>query len=504
MPCRLLQVPGLALVLWSSVVSVGCRHSAAPRGDPPEAAVATAPARDASAATPLPAGVVATATGGWVRRLGGPGDTVIADVAVEPGGAGQLYVAGYFGETIDLGGDALASAGGDEAFVAAYSGDGQHRWSTRVGGPGGDRGEALLVEPDGGVLLLGCVSGRVDLGGGAVAEAERWTGALSSFTDAGALRWSRAQGGGATWPTALARAADRGVLVAGAFEGTLPSGASGISSRGSGDGFVSGVGADGAARFTRTFGGEGDDGVSDVAAGAAGGLVVVGSFEGTLELDRGHRAQSAGARDAFVAGLSPLGEVQWVRTYGAEGWDSANAVVTDPAGNAYVVGQIRRPGTYHGGRPTFYDDVLVASLAPDGTERWVRRVETRVGSGDDATWVGAGLLCLTGTFSATIDFGGEELASAMPESVAAIPGGGEPPTDAFVACLDATGVRRWSTRLGGMGDEHGTGIAAWPDGALLVGGTFEGTTEIDGAPLTSAGGSDGFVLRLVPPRARGG
>jgi hypothetical protein len=42
------------------------------------------------------------------------------------------------------------------------------------------------------------------------------------------------------------------------------------------------------------------------------------------------------------------------------------------------------------------------------------------------------------------------------------------------------------------------GLAAHPDGGFVVSGDFDGTLDVGGAPLSSMGGSDGFVARFGP------
>ena len=75
-------------------------------------------------------------------------------------------------------------------------------------------------------------------------------------------------------------------------------------------------------------------------------------------------------------------------------------------------------------------------------------------------------------------------------------------TDVFVTKLDSQAHVLWAVALGGPGADEGRGIAAASSGDVYATGTFSGTVDFDPGPgrteLTSAGGSDAFLLRLSP------
>jgi hypothetical protein len=75
-------------------------------------------------------------------------------------------------------------------------------------------------------------------------------------------------------------------------------------------------------------------------------------------------------------------------------------------------------------------------------------------------------------------------------------------TDVFVAKLDRQGQVLWARAFGGPGADEGHAIAADSAGNVAITGSFSGAVDFDpGAgrtELTSAGGSDAFLLRLTP------
>jgi hypothetical protein len=63
--------------------------------------------------------------------------------------------------------------------------------------------------------------------------------------------------------------------------------------------------------------------------------------------------------------------------------------------------------------------------------------------------------------------------------------------------LAPTGATRWSHRVGGSQGDVGRAIAADSQGNVFVVGTFEGTAEVGGVPMTGAGMLDVFVAKFT-------
>jgi hypothetical protein len=144
---------------------------------------------------------------------------------------------------------------------------------------------------------------------------------------------------------------------------------------------------------------------------------------------------------------------------------------------------------------TFPTPLFLARYEQDGTLAWAHRilgvttdmVETR-GSALAMAPGPDGCAFFAGSFANTLLLGegqaGETLlVSVLPDQ-----------PDIFVACVDAAGTLLWARSAGGAGPEWVGGIAAFPDGGCAIVGEF--TYELAG--LTSHGLRDCFVLRLSP------
>lgn len=167
--------------------------------------------------------------------------------------------------------------------------------------------------------------------------------------------------------------------------------------------------------------------------------------------------------------------------------DAAYAVTTDAAGNVYVAGQLTGPIDLGGGVLTAFgmSDVYVAKFDSSGKHLWSKSFggtgpESVTGLGVDRS----GNLWVAGSFRNSIDFGGGALNSAGF-------------SDVFLLSLGtADGAYRAAYRYGGANDENVVALALDSTGAPILTGAFAGSVDFGGGMLTSAGGTDGYILKV--------
>lgn len=130
------------------------------------------------------------------------------------------------------------------------------------------------------------------------------------------------------------------------------------------------------------------------------------------------------------------------------------------------------------------DDNCDGFMSCAGTTLWAQRLG---GTGPedhaDIAVDSAGNVLLTGQFYYTADFGGGPL-------------DGTDSQDIFAVKLDAQGQHLWSRRLGGTGNDRVEGIATDSAGNVLITGSFSGTADFGGGPLSSAGSQDIFAVKI--------
>ncbi|MBW2736741.1 MAG: SBBP repeat-containing protein, partial [Deltaproteobacteria bacterium] len=99
----------------------------------------------------------------WSKALGSTAPDKGHGITVD--GGGNVFVTGSFQDTADFGGGLTTSAGLRDIFVASYSLSGAHRWSMRFGGPVLDEGQSVAVDKNGNVALTGYFGDSIDFGG---------------------------------------------------------------------------------------------------------------------------------------------------------------------------------------------------------------------------------------------------------------------------------------------------------------------------------------------------
>ena len=154
---------------------------------------------------------------------------------------------------------------------------------------------------------------------------------------------------------------------------SIPPGAA-YATRGLSDGFLAVYDRDSLEpRFSVSFGSEGDDVIDRVAIAADGRIVVVGSFEGEVDIGGVARLASHGGSDALVAVFEPTGCLRWARALGGAGYDHATALAVDDFGRIYVGGTAG--GWMDAGGadvPAGAGAAYVLGLSRAGTLRWSR------------------------------------------------------------------------------------------------------------------------------------
>jgi len=436
----------------------------------------------------------ASGTWQWSTRAGG--NSKDAGLALAADGSGNLYVGGYFSETIDFA-DSLAlpvlmARGKIDVLLASLTPAGTWRWATQAGStaPGGSSLAITDADDQALTLAVDAAGTRVSVGGilGVRTKLFGPDPATLTLTDVGLRGFvAQAAAGSGTWLNALslptngsavqdvrglALAADGSLHLTGQFLNALRFGSEpraaaasrvpvlyGQSTSNQSSLFAVRLHPDTGtwSQAVRTDNG-GNISVRATAHDAAGNTYVTGSFDGNVVLPTPvpTRLVSTNSFDAFVGKLDPAGRWLWAVAARA------------------------------------YDDAPVPDAGQTANQ------ESGTGIAVDA----AGRVTITGYFKSS-RFSFDNL------SAPGMPGisttylsilGNTASRDTFVAQLDAaTGNPRWVTSLSGA-DNQSFSLARDPaTDDLIVAGTFAGSLAASsGGTLTATatGQYDGFLARI--------
>ena len=242
---------------------------------------------------------------------------------------GNVYVGGFFRQTLDLDGDDVpeftAPDGQGEPFVASYGADGALRWARRGGAAQGaqpNKVEALLVD-DGALVAAGTFASPLDLDDDDAADltpepTDAENGFLITYTLDGVPTAARRLVGREVRVRALAPGTGGGLVAAGDFFNSIDLDDDGTPDEANGsdvlrDGFVASYDLGGALAWShavREEDGESTE-VSALAADEAGRLYVgLFSFDGTLDLD-GDGTSDVSGPSAFIGSYEADGALRW-------------------------------------------------------------------------------------------------------------------------------------------------------------------------------------------------
>lgn len=157
--------------------------------------------KDAWVARVTPRGAVE-----WATSAGGTGIDWGMGIAAAPDGSSVMT--GFFtSNPATFGSTTLATAGGNDIFVAKVTAAGRFAWAIRGGGTGTDRGQAVATQADGSATVTGYYSGQggATLGTTPLPGTDANTVLVARVGPTGTVSWATGAGGAGT---------DRGTGVA--------------------------------------------------------------------------------------------------------------------------------------------------------------------------------------------------------------------------------------------------------------------------------------------------
>jgi hypothetical protein len=249
--------------------------------------------------------------------------------------------------------------------------------------------------------------------------------------------------------------------------------------------------------YSTYFGGSDADYGSGIAVDTSGNAYVTGVTASTdLPTAKPLQPSFGGSHgDAFIAKLNPSGATLFSTYLGGSGVDGGTSIGIDAAGNAYVAG-ITYSANFpmaNAVQPTFggsLADIFVTKLNATGTAMVYSTYFGR--NGDDRA------------YRIAVDAAGNAYVTGMSDSqtlqtVNAVQPVNVNGFDAVILKLDPSGGLVYSTFLGGLGDEGGTGIAVDRAGnAYIAGFTDSSDFPVSDAlqPTLAGGGQDIFLTKL--------
>ncbi len=223
----------------------------------------------------------------------------------------------------------------------------------------------------------------------------------------------------------------------------------------------------------------------DVDCDASGAVFIAGEYRNNT-IFGGVPEVSWGLTDMYTCRMDPFGNFDWVHTEGNTATDRTFAVrVGDDrhiysAGYGLVIFPAHRVGMHAW-------DAITMRLRPDGSLHWGWAMN------------GGGAMDYSEALDIVADPKGNSYTVGLMKNdgwygLDTIEGIGA--EDAFISKFDSTGNYLWGKAFGGSLDDQAYGVDVGPDGHIWVGGSFHGTADFGGLPLTASGNADGFITKI--------
>lgn len=316
----------------------------------------------------------------WIRTFGDPSSQFATDVATD--GEGNVIVVGYAegGEFEFDAGLSVKAASGNDIFVTKLDPAGKTLWAQRVGRaasgePNDPTACVAASRADGSILVGGSFSDALSfpdlslpiLGAqdGFVAKLDTYGKGLWGKTFGAIDRWQRVE--------SVAFGPSASVLVTGSFSGQVDLGGDTLEGNDQDyDLLVARLDASGAHVWSHGYGSSGDQRGRQIALDAKGSVVVIGDFEGVLELYGKAAVINAdvdGRWDILAARFNvDDGAPLWGRNYGNRDNQHVSAAALDQNDNTLIVGTnegaLSLGGTIGDVMTNGGEDAFVMSIGP--------------------------------------------------------------------------------------------------------------------------------------------
>ncbi len=472
---------------------------------------------------------------GWARTWGSQYSDSAWNVAVDD--AGNIYVAGYYGSTIDFDPSPFLETMRHSAagFISKFGRDGQFKWVRTLIGSSSSAPASLIIGDNGKLYAVGNFWYPLTFEGDPT-QTKYFAGSgadifLCSYSTAGIFQWTKTWGGdeGGIGASQISLDGTGNIYIGGSFDGTIDfdpgPGTEFHTAHFEQDCYIEKLSPTGDFIWVGTWGSEPyeqhifENKVRGIAIDSNDSVYCTGYFEGMVDFDPGPETDFHSATgfppdydlDVFLSKFTSDGEYQWVRTWGGTQWEEGHGVAIDSNDNISAIGFFHETVDFDPGPGEFE---LTAASAYGAYGPYMSRFNT---DGDFIwaltwnaapywydRWLSIGLdawdnIFLTGIFKSTADF---DPGPGIEERTA---NGGY---NCYLSKFNADGEFLWVGTWGGLDSNiDAFGVAADSLGYASVVGRFYGTADFDPGPgedlhsvyeYTIGGAGDTFLTRFPP------
>lgn len=281
----------------------------------------------------------------WAKQEGSFYNEKALDITADA--SGNVYICGYYADTVIFNGVQYPSLGSNDLFVAKYNSSGAFQWVRKSGGPGRDEAKAIKCDAAGNVYICGMYSNNAIFGAQTLTCTPGFYEAyLAKYDPAGNLLWVKKGGGDfddVAW--GLAIDSQNKIYITGEYIGYGVFGGFNVTTAGGTDVFVASYDANGTELWLKSAGGSLIDRARGIGTNGTD-LFITGQFGATASFGA-NSFTAADSSDVFISAMNNSGTFLWTSVAGGMadsletlGYESGNAICAEANGNVYATGSI--------------------------------------------------------------------------------------------------------------------------------------------------------------------
>lgn len=442
----------------------------------------------------------------WIKTLGSHFNDESTDVVKDQ--MGNIYVSGFFNETLNLLGSdpqfQISSKGEVDIFIVKMTPEGNIIWVKSFGGPRLDVSYGMVYDNKGNLYLTGEFLGTADFDPGVseflISSSGNNDAFIVKLDTAGNFQWAKSIGSiDFDFGSALVCHEDGSITMGGSFGAEVDfdpgPGVHKIWSNSYANIFLVKFDERGEFKWVKTFKATGNDFLAAITF-EDNNYLITGSFDGKTDFSspsQNRVLQTIDGIDAFIAKLDATGEPIWVQQLGGSGIQSGSCIYASDNSDYYFGGVFAhsvdfQPGTnVHELTATGIRDAYLLKVNSDGDLIWVKQfggldITSPVNIFRDSN----GSLLLTGNFVFDLDV------DPGPERIMYNSKGF---TDIFLIALSPEGQFLNADTEGGSGRDQIAGGAFDDKYGFCFAGYYSGTVVWDDKNhLQSNSGSKDIII----------
>jgi len=308
----------------------------------------------------------------------------VSSIAVSS--AGNCYVTGLYTASMSIGSTNLTNSGGYDAFVAKYDANGNPLWAKKIGNNGNEMGFGIATDASDNCYVIGTFTSNSIFTGSNTLTKSGMGGDvfIVKYNSSGNIQWTRKIGGSSDDNgNAITIDANGNIYLLGGFtSSSVTIGQTTLNNSGSNDIFVAKYNSSGTPQWAIKGGGDDNDSGYGIATDANGNCFILGFFSGNTFNMGTYSVSNTGASgttDILFAKINNNGVVQWLKKCGSNDIDYPGGIALDPSGNVFLTGYFASNSINLGGSNiinntsfTYYSDVFIAKYDNNGNFQWAK------------------------------------------------------------------------------------------------------------------------------------